>query len=236
MKMKQLPTRISANFFLPFTGRKFSSSIFLTTKNTKKISAYLRFGVLLFLFAFPLAFPFFAQDLPDKIRGYKVYNAEISVKTGDDKNETKGKSEAFVKIGEPQIAEISLTGITLELSAEISGLQQSGRVDFLSFHDFRVNDLPVKVEEYKESFSFAKNQTVILPKPAGIYLDMSQALRGALKELKESKNEWTVTGRVFVFGKFKKYGFNFKRVVPVEINIKIRNPLRQNDSFISNQP
>jgi hypothetical protein len=51
-------------------------------------------------------------------------------------------------------------------------------------------------------------------------------LRGAVRELKDSKEEWSVTGRVFVFGKFKKFGFNFKRVVPVEINIKIKNPLR----------
>lgn len=40
-----------------------------------------------------------------------------------------------------------------------------------------------------------------------------------------AKDEWTVTGRVFVFGRFKKFGFDFKRVVPVEINLKIKNPL-----------
>ena len=172
-----------------------------------------------------------AQDFPDKIRGYKVYDAKISVKTESDKIETKGASEAFVKIGEPEIADISLTGVTLEISAEVSGLEQSGRVDFLTFHDFRVNDLPVKVEEYKESFSFNKNKTVILPKPARIFLETSQVLRGALKERKESNEEWRVTGRVFVFGKFKKFGFSFKRVVPVEINIKIKNPLHQADSL-----
>ena len=168
-----------------------------------------------------------AQDLPDKIRGYKVYDAKISVKTEGDKTETIDKSEAFVKIGEPEIAEISLKGILFEVSAEISGLEKSGTVDFLTFHNFSINDLPVKVEEYKESFSFNKNQTIILPKPARIFLDTAQTLRGALKELKESKEEWRITGRAFVFGKFKKLGFNFKRVVPVEINIKIKNPLQQ---------
>ena len=177
------------------------------------------------------AFSAIAQNLPGKIRGYKVYDAKISVKTESDKTETKGVSEAFVKIGEPEIADISLTGVTLEISAEVSGLEQSGRVDFLTFHDFRVNDLPVKVEEYKESFSFNKNQTVILPKPARIFLETSQVLRGALKERKESNEEWRVTGRVFVFGKFKKFGFSFKRVVPVEINIKIKNPLHKTNSL-----
>jgi hypothetical protein len=174
--------------------------------------------------------PLFAQDLPDKIRGYKVHKAEISVKADRNKNEAKADFEAFVKIGDPQIAEISLAGVTIEIPAEISGLQQSGQVDFLTFHDFRVNDLPVEIEEYKESFSFAKNQPVVLPKPARIFLGAAQTLRGAFREIKDSKEEWSVTGRVFVFGKFKKFGFNFKRVVPVEINIKIKNPLRQSDS------
>ena len=176
------------------------------------------------------AFSAIAQDLPDKIRGYKVYDAKISVKTEGEKIETKEASEAFVKIGEPEIAEFSLTGVTLEISAEISGLQQSGTVDFLAFHDFRVNDLPVKIEEYKEPFSFTKNQTLVLPKPARIFLDTSQILRGALKERKESNEEWRVTGRVFVFGKFKKLGFSFKRVVPVEVNIKIKSPLHKPDT------
>jgi hypothetical protein len=193
-------------------------------------SLFLKISVSLCLCGL-FAFSAIAQDLPDKIRGYKVYDAKISVKTESDKTETKGASEAFVKIGEPEIAEISLTGVTLEISAEVSGLEQSGRVDFLTFHDFRVNDLPVKVEEYKESFSFNKNQTVILPKPARIFLETSQVLRGALKERKESNEEWRVTGRVFVFGKFKKFGFSFRRVVPVEINIKIKNPLHQHDSL-----
>lgn len=230
--MTKRSTQIYANCFLRFFAQGSPNhSAASTVLSAKKAASPLCFIILSFVFALSIC----AQDLPGKIRGYKVYNAEISVKTERDKNEIKKATEAFVKIGEPEIAEISLTGITLELSAEISGLQQSGRVDFLSFHDFRVNDLPVEVEEYKESFAFEKNQTITLPKPAKIHLGTAQTLRGALKEIKESKTEWRVTGRVFVFGKFKKFGLNFKRVVPVEINIKIKNPLRQNDSQKSNE-
>ncbi|MCU1287932.1 MAG: hypothetical protein JWN60_161, partial [Acidobacteria bacterium] len=152
------------------------------------------FCLFLLLFTVPLS----AQDLPDKIRGYKVYQADVSVKTDAVKTGTKSRSEAFVKVGEPVLAEVSLTGITLELSAEISGLRQNGQVDFLTFHDFRVNGLPVEIEEYKESFAFKKDQTVILPKPARIFLSATQTLRGAVRELKDSKEEWSVTGRVFV--------------------------------------
>ena len=201
--MMQISTPIYANCFLRFFAAKNANrSVFFAVLPAKKAASRLCSIVL----SFVLAFPMFAQDLPGKIRGYKVYNAEIS-----------------------------LTKITLELSAEISGLQQSGRVDFLSFRDFRVNDLPVEVEEYKESFAFEKNQKITLPKPAVIHLGTAQTLRGALREIKESKTEWSVTGRVFVFGKFKKFGFSFKRVVPVEINIKIKNPLRQSDSIKSKE-
>lgn len=186
-----------------------------------KISAFLRFCVLIFLFTSIAA----AQDLPGKIRGYKVYDAKIVVGSTNDRDEPKTKSEARVKVGEPELVEVSLSGVTFELSAEISGLEQSGTVDFLTFHDFRVNDLAVEIEDYTESFEFKKNQIVKLPKPARITLGASQALRAALRESRESKPEWQVTGRVFVFGRFKKFGFSFKRVVPVEVNIKIKNPL-----------
>ncbi len=193
------------------------------------------FAVLccLFLLIFPTLIA--AQNFPKEIRGYKVYNAKISVKNQDDKPDAKAdlratsaknQSEAVVKIGEPEITGISLTGIELALSAEINSVEQSGAVDFITFKDFRVNDLAVDVEEYKESFSFVKNQTVRLPKPVKISLNAKEVIRGAFGEITGAKDEWTVTGTVFVFGRFRKFGFNFKRVVPVEINLKIKNPLK----------
>lgn len=182
----------------------------------------------LFLLSFSLAN---AQNFPKQIRGYKVQRAKISVKTKPEKTETKDKSAVSVKISEPELIDVSLTGIKFEISAEIESLEQSGTVDFLTFQDFCVNDLKVDVEEYKESFEIKKNQTVALPKPIEIFIGTSQTLRGALKETKESKDEWTVTGRIFVFGQFKKSFLKFKRVVPVEINLKIKNPLRANQTI-----
>ena len=168
----------------------------------------------------------FAQDLPDKIRGYKVYKAKISVTNQTEKSKPRGSSEAFVKVGEPKVVDISLTGVTLELSAQIDALEQSGTVNFLTFKDFSVNGLAVDIEEYRESFQFKKNKTVTLPKPVKIFIGAGQTLRGTVSELKESKDEWTVTGTVFVFGRFNKSFLKFKRVVPVDVNIKIKNPLR----------
>ena len=169
------------------------------------------------------------QDLPKEIRGYKVYQAKISVKNQTEKNGAPDKSETFVKIGEPEITDVSLTGITLEISAKIESSSQSGTIDFLTFQDFRADNLPVEVEEYRESFRLEKNKTTILPKPIKFFLNTKQTLRGAFKEMKESKEEWTVKGKIFVFGRFKKSFLKFKRVVPIEINFKIKNPLRNNE-------
>ena len=47
-----------------------------------------------------------------------------------------------------------------------------------------------------------------------------------LGEWNKPKDVWPVTGRVYVFGHFKKFLFKFKRVVPVELNISFKNPLR----------
>lgn len=195
--------------------------------NNWRKSVLSAFMCVLFLF---FASNFFAQDLPNEIRGYKVYKARIVVKTDREKPENpkeKDKNEAFVKINDPEFADISLTGITFELAAELSSIEQSGTVDFMTFNDFRVNGLKVEVEEYKDSFDFKKNEPIILPKPFKIFLRADQALSGAFKEFKNSKDEWRVTGRVFVFGQFKKSFLKFKRVIPVEIDISIKNPIKE---------
>lgn len=179
--------------------------------------------VLILLFTSPV----FSQNYPDKIRGYKVYQTKISIKTEVEKNSEKTDAEAIVKISDPELTDISLTGITLEISAEIEGIEQNGKIDFITFKDIKVNGLDVEIEEYTEPFELKKNEKILLPKPVKAFISSGQTLRGTFRELKESKNEWTISGKLFVFGKFKKYGFKFKRVIPVEINFKIENPLKK---------
>ena len=192
---------------------------------------YLKFLKKTFIATFILSLlfssPVYSQNYPDKIRGYKVYQTKISIRTEVGKTSEKTDSEAIVKIGEPELTDISLTGITLEISAEIEGIEQNGKIDFVSFKDIKVNGLDVEIEEYKEPFELKKNEKVILPKPVKAFISSGQTLRGAFKELKDSKNEWTISGKIFVFGKFKKFGFNFKRVIPIDINFKIENPLKK---------
>ena len=99
------------------------------------------------------------------------------------------------------------------------------------FKDFKVNGLAVEIEEYANPFEFKKNEPVRLPKPIKIFLSAKQAVKGALSELRNSQEEWMVTGTVLVFGRFKKWGFSAKRVVPVEVSVKIKNPLKQENSL-----
>lgn len=166
-----------------------------------------------------------AQDLPDEIRGYKVHRAKVSVQTEIDPNTSKKEFSILVNFDKPKLIKVSPLGATFEASGEMVVFNQSGKIDFLTFKDFRVNGLKVEIEEYNAPFEIEKNQPMRLKKPIKIFVSTAQTVKGGLKEVFQSEKEWQVTGTVFVFGKFKKIGFKFKRVVPVDVNLKIKNPL-----------
>ncbi len=173
--------------------------------------------------------PVQSQELPNKIRGYKVHKAKISVTSESEKNQDTKELGVEVDFEEPELASVGLLGITLELETKVTVFGQSGTVDFISFKDFKVNGLKVNIEEYEESFDFKKGESIQLNKPVEIFISTSQTIRGALNEVKDSKDKWRVTGRVFVFGKFRKFGFKFKRVIPVDIDLLINNPLKKEE-------
>ena len=174
------------------------------------------FFVLLFAAASGLA-----QELPAKIRGYKVYRDNVSV------NASIAVSDASIQIGEPEVVDVALTGITIELPAAFTTSAQSGKVEMVSFHDLKVNGIKVEAEEYNHEFEFRKGEKVIIPKPVRILVPASGLLRAAWQEMTEKRSEWIVTGRVFVFGKFRRFGFYHKRVVPIDLNLTVKNPLHE---------
>lgn len=175
---------------------------------------------------FLLTLSAFSQELPDKIRGYKVHKDKISIQDEPDSSRKNKDLYVEVDLDNPELTDITALGLKLELGGEITVFGQSGTVDFISFKDFQVNGIKVEVEEYKETFEFKKNNPFKLEKPIEMFINTAQTLRSAWKEIKDSKKEWLVTGNIFVFGRFKKLGFSFKRVVPVEVKIKIPNPLK----------
>jgi|ERR1044071_2573921 hypothetical protein len=166
---------------------------------------------------------------PKEIRGYKVELANVEIK----KQNAKGKDEAagqdeekLIQLGEPRVTNLSPLGISLEVPVTVAAIKQGGRVDFLTFEEMTVNGTTVTVNEYQHSFDLPTSKPVTLPEPVSIYISTPRALLGALGEWNQPKDVWPVTGRVYVFGRFKKFLFKFKRVVPVELNLSFQNPLK----------
>jgi hypothetical protein len=186
-----------------------------------KVRTIIRYGlggILPAFFVLLLSVGGLSQGLPDKIRGYKVYRDPVSINTESE------NSEASVRIGDPELADISLDGITLELPAEFTAAYQSGKIEMITFHDLTVNGIKVEPEDYTHKFEFKRGEKAVVPKPVRIFIPTSGVVQAAWKEMPESRAEWTVTGRVFIFGKFRRYGFYHKRVVPIDLSLTIKNP------------
>jgi hypothetical protein len=175
---------------------------------------------------------------PKEIRGYKLERAKVEIKKPKDTKDTKeaaseadtaekpsADADALIQFGEASIARMTPLGITLEVPVTVAAVKQKGHVDFLTFEDMVVNGLSVTVEEYSHSFDLPTNKATRLPQPVRLFISMSTAVMGALGEWNDQKKTWPVKGRVYVFGRFKKFLFNFKRVVPVELELTLANPL-----------
>ena len=100
----------------------------------------------------------FSQDLPDKIRGYKVKKTDITIGSKSAENSEDDEASVEVVFDEPEVANVGLAGITLELGGVMTIFGQSGTVDFITFKDFELNGIKVDIEEYKKSFEFKKKR------------------------------------------------------------------------------
>lgn len=174
---------------------------------------------------------------PKEIRGYKVERTVVEIKKP--KKETKdGKPETdvvpssdfdadqLIRFGDPQMARATPLGITLEIPIVVAPVKQKGHVEFLVFEDMVVNGMSVEIDEYHREFDLPNKQAATLSDPLRFYISLPSAVLATIGDWAESKETWPVTGRVYVFGKFKKGWFSGKRCVPVELNLKMRNPLR----------
>ena len=190
-----------------------------------------------------------ARTYPKEIRGYKVERTVVEIKkpetksppsgngNGRNRNDGAGQSNSaansegdvdeLIQLGKPQLARITPLGITFEVPIVVSPVKQSGHVDFLVFEDMIVNGTSVNVDEYRRVFDLPHKQPLVLREPLRFYIYLPSAMLAALGDWSDSKETWPVTGRVYVFGKFKKGLLSFKRVVPVELNLSMRNPLKE---------
>lgn len=166
----------------------------------------------------------FSQTLPSEIRGYKVYETKIVI-VNEDSSTKNEDANASIHLLKPKIVSIGLTGVTVEVVAEITPLDRAGRIYLMTFKDFRVNSIPITIDEFNAPFDFKKGEKTTFTKPARVSINTASLAKGAYKELVDAKEAWVVSGTVFVFGKFKKFGIGFKRVIPVKIELKIKNLL-----------
>jgi hypothetical protein len=153
---------------------------------------------------------------PKEIRGYKVERVAVEPKQG---------GSEILTFGQASVITIDPLGVTLEIPIVISPVKQKGRVDFLSFYEVTINGTKVEVADYNESFELPTERALTLPRPLKVFVAMPRALIGAVIEWASPQPTWSVTGVVYVFGQFKKAIFKFKRVVPVELDRQMRNPL-----------
>src|SRR5262245_53217627 len=165
---------------------------------------------------------------PDKIRGYKVERTVVEVKKpAGQSNGTDSDVDSLIKLGERKVAHMTPLGITFEVQIVVAPVKQSGHVDFLVFEDMNINGRSVDIDEYHHQFELPNKAPATLKSPLRIYIHLPSAVLAAIGEWADSKETWPITGRVYVFGEFKKSIFSFKRVVPVEINMTMRNPLKE---------
>jgi len=191
------------------------------------------------------------RSYPKEIRGYKIERTAIEIKRPESKNAKPGKSQtnqsasdgngqteaqnvsdsdvdALIQFGKPQLARVTPLGITFKVPIVVAPVAQKGRVDFLMFEDMTVNDTSVQIDEYHRAFDLPNKNPSTLRDPLSFYIYLPSAVLAAIGDWRDSKETWPVTGRVYVFGKFKKGLFSFKRCVPVELNLTMRNPFKEN--------
>jgi hypothetical protein len=171
-----------------------------------------------------------AHDYPKSIRGYKLEKARIRVSKL--KSESRGDPgedvpDAIVQIGTAKLESITPLGITFQLPVTLSAVKQGGHVDFLTFEDVVVNGTQVQVEDYHSEFELPVTGTAELPSPIKVSISLPHAFFGVLDEWSDSKSTWNISARVYVFGRFRKFLMKFKRVIPVEIQQEISNPLHE---------
>jgi hypothetical protein len=135
--------------------------------------------------------------------------------------------DQLITFGEPSLARVTPLGITLNIPVVVAPIKQSGHVDFLLFEDMTINEHSVEIDEYHREFDLPTKKPLTLREPLRFYISLPTAALAAVDEGVNSKETWPVTGRVYVCGKYKKFLFSFKRCVPVELNLTMKNPLRR---------
>jgi hypothetical protein len=168
------------------------------------------------------------RTYPKEIRGYKVERAAVEMKKDEKPNGPfQSDPDTLVRFGEARLSGVTPFGIKLEIPLVIAPVTQKGRVDVLMFEEMVINGTPVEIEDYVREFDLPNKTERILDEPLRLSVNLPHAMLAGIGELTQAKETWPVTGRVYVLGHYKKFLFTFKRAVPVEIDLTIKNPMRK---------
>ena len=185
-------------------------------------------GAMIFAAFFICCLTTLAQqpEYPKEIRGYKVVRTEVETqKTGTKATNERTDSEPLIRFGNPQLARVTPLGISFEIPMIVAPVKRKGRIEFMVFEEMFVNDTSVEIDEYHRGFDLPNIEPLTLTEPLKFYVYLPSAVLAAIDDWNDSKETWLITGRVYVFGKFKKGPFTFKRCIPIELNVTIPNPL-----------
>ena len=153
-------------------------------------------------------------------------DSSTSNQAGSASATTDAQVDQLITFGSPSIARVTPLGITFNVPVVVAPIKQSGKVDFLLFEDMMVNDHSIEIDEYQRAFDLPTKKPLTLKEPLRFFIYTPVAALAAVGEWSNSRETWPVTGRVFVCGRYKKFFLSFKRCVPVELNLTMRNPLR----------
>lgn len=167
-----------------------------------------------------------SQDLPGKIRGYSLYRTDIQTivrMAGDPVPDSK--HDLLITIDRPEISGMGLSGARFAVTGEIISTKHEGSIDLVMFRDFTVNGVPVTVEEHSQKFKLTRKHVTRLAKPVIVRAGPQSIARIASQQLRKADDRWRIEGTVLVFGKFRRFGFGFKRVIPIRVTAVIADPL-----------
>ncbi|HQZ82510.1 MAG TPA: hypothetical protein PLR83_04765 [Pyrinomonadaceae bacterium] len=173
------------------------------------------------IFLLLAAFAVTGQKYPDRIDGYKVHNKPVEINSNDTKDE---KRDFDLRFEDPTFTGASITAIKFELQASVRA-ERAGTIEKIRFERLTVNGIPVEVNEFTAAFDLVANEMIELPERFSASVSSLRAANAVWLELTDPKKEWRVMGTAFVFGRFKRFGMTFRRAIPVEFDLSVKNPI-----------
>jgi len=173
------------------------------------------------IFLLLAAFAVSGQKYPDRIDGYKVHKKAVVIRSTDQKTE---KRDLELRFEDPTFAGASLTAVKFELQASVSS-QRSGTIEKIRFEHLTVNGISVEVDELTTPFELSSEEITKLPERFKASVSSFGAAKAVWLELTDPKKEWRVRGTAYIFGRFKRFGMTFRRAIPVEFDLSVKNPI-----------